>query len=50
LRKLYELPPPGQRQLYVPLFDRYMQLRPQVELLGFVTKDLWDKYQQALTK
>jgi uncharacterized protein (TIGR03663 family) len=50
LKRLYELPPPGQRQLYVPLFDGYMQLRPQVELLGFVSKDLWDRYQQIRTK
>jgi len=46
LKKLYELPPPGQKNLYVPLFDSYMELRPQVELRGFVTKDLWDSYQQ----
>ena len=46
MRKLYELPPPGKRNLYVPLFDSYTELRPQVELLGFVTKDLWDRFQQ----
>jgi uncharacterized protein (TIGR03663 family) len=46
LKKLYELPPPGEKNLYVPLFDSYMELRPQVELRGFVTKDLWDSYQQ----
>jgi uncharacterized protein (TIGR03663 family) len=46
LKKLYELPPPGEKNLYVPLFDSYMELRPQVELRGFVTKDLWDAYQQ----
>lgn len=46
LRKLYELPPPGKKNLYVPLFDTYMELRPQVELRGYVTKDLWDNYQQ----
>ncbi len=46
LNKLYELPPPGQKHLYVPLFDSYTELRPQVELRGFVTKDLWDSYQQ----
>jgi uncharacterized protein (TIGR03663 family) len=44
--KLYELPPPGQRILYVPLFDRIIYLRPQVELLGFVRKDLSDSFQQ----
>ena len=46
MRKLYELPPPGQKNLYVPLFDSYMELRPQVELRCYITKDLWDSYQQ----
>ena len=43
LRKLYELPPPGKRNLYVPLFDTDMYLRPKVELRGYVRKDLWDR-------
>jgi len=46
MRKLYSLPPPGKKNLYVPLFDSYMELRPQVELRGYVTKELWDSYQQ----
>ncbi len=46
LTKLYELPPPGRKRLYVPLFDKYMELRPQVELRGYVTKELWDRFQQ----
>ncbi len=46
MKKLYELPPPGRRNLYVPLFDSYTELRPRIELRGFVTKDLWDDYQQ----
>jgi len=45
VKKLYELPPPGQRRLYVPLFDTYMLLRPKKELRGYVTKELWDSYQ-----
>ena len=36
--------PPGQQNLYVRLFDTYVELRPQVELLGFVTKDLLDSH------
>jgi len=44
MRKLYELPPPGQRHLYVPLFDAYSELRPQIELRGYVRKDLWDRF------
>ena len=46
MRKLYELPPPGQKNLYVPLFNSYVELRPRVELRGYVTKDLWDRFQQ----
>jgi len=46
MKKLYELPAPGEKNLYVPLFDSYTELRPQVELIGFVTKDLWDSFQQ----
>jgi uncharacterized protein (TIGR03663 family) len=50
IRKLYELPPPGKKNLYVPLFDSHTELRPQVELKGFITKDLWDSYQQHRTQ
>jgi hypothetical protein len=32
----------------VPLFDSYMELRPQVELRGYVTKELWDNYQRLM--
>jgi len=46
LSRLYELPPPGQKRLYVPLFDTYMELRPQIELRGYVPKELWDRFQQ----
>ncbi len=47
IQKLYEFPPPGQRDLYVPLFDATSsQLRPGVELVGLVKKDLWDKFVQ----
>ena len=49
LRKLYELPPPGERNLYVPLFDTKSWLRPDVELRGYVTKELWDSCQQQVS-
>jgi uncharacterized protein (TIGR03663 family) len=49
MKKLYHLPPPGKKTLYVPLFDSYTELRPQVELRGFVTKDLWDRLQLQST-
>ncbi len=46
VHKLYELPPPGKRELYVPLFDNYLELRHGVELRGYVTKELWDRWQE----
>ena len=44
VRRLYEVPPPGQREMYVSMFDRYVELRPQVELRGYVLRALWDNY------
>jgi len=43
LVKLYERPSPGNRPLYVPLFDRTMILRPGMEIRGYVRLDLWEK-------
>ena len=43
IKKLYESPPPGKKHLYVSLFDSYTELRPGVELFGYVRKDLWDR-------
>ncbi len=45
IRKLYEMPAPGEIDLYIPLFERTMYLRPGVELRIYVEKDLWDNYQ-----
>ncbi|MFH1370160.1 MAG: flippase activity-associated protein Agl23 [Planctomycetota bacterium] len=50
ITKLYDLSPPGQKNLYVPLFDNYIELRPQVELRGYITKDLWDKWQSNISE
>ena len=36
---LYETPPPGQRHLYTTLFDRAIELRPGLELRGYVRQD-----------
>jgi uncharacterized protein (TIGR03663 family) len=40
--KLYEMPLPGQRHLYIPLFDGYTELRPGIEFQGYIRKDFWD--------
>jgi uncharacterized protein (TIGR03663 family) len=47
LNRLYQLPPPGQKSLYVPLFDTYLELRPAVELRGYLRKELWDSFQRT---
>jgi uncharacterized protein (TIGR03663 family) len=46
VHKLYEMPPPGRREMYVDMFDRYVELRPGVEIRGYVAKWLWDSYLQ----
>lgn len=45
VRKLYQAPPPGERELYMNLFTGYVELRPQVEVRGYVAKSLWDRAQ-----
>jgi uncharacterized protein (TIGR03663 family) len=39
---LYEKPPPGKRNLYLPLFDEYIELRPLIEYRGYIKKTDWD--------
>jgi uncharacterized protein (TIGR03663 family) len=46
LNKLYELPPPGNKNLYIPLFPERVRLQPSVELIGFITNDLNDMLKQ----
>ena len=41
--KLYEWRRPGERELYVPIFDGPVELRPQVEVRGYAAKSLWDR-------
>jgi uncharacterized protein (TIGR03663 family) len=43
-RKLFEVPPPGQRRLYIPLLDRDPQLRPGVSVSLYLRKDYYDRY------
>jgi len=44
LKKMYEWPPPGERSLYLPLFESTTELRPLVEIRGYIVKDLMDLY------
>jgi uncharacterized protein (TIGR03663 family) len=43
VEKLYEWRRPGERELYVGVFDRPVDLRPQVEVRGYAAKSLWDQ-------
>jgi hypothetical protein len=43
VRRIYEDPPPGQRELYTHLFDRPVWLRPGVELRGYAAHSLREK-------
>jgi uncharacterized protein (TIGR03663 family) len=47
-KQLYESAPPGRRDLYLPLFDVPVYLRPGVEWRGYIRKDLWDQVQDRL--
>ena len=47
LHRIYEVPPPGQREMYLNMFDRYVELRPRVEVRGYVAKWLWDDLREA---
>jgi len=40
IHEIYEVPPPGERELYLPLLNRYVELRPQLELRGYVRASL----------
>ncbi len=42
LHRIYEVPPPGHREMYVNMFDHYVELRPSVEVRGYAAKSLWD--------
>jgi uncharacterized protein (TIGR03663 family) len=46
VRKLYDLPPPGERELYVSIFERPLELRPQVELRGYARRSLWEDFRR----
>ena len=43
VRLLYQAPPPGERELYVPMFEDYVELRPSIEVRGYVSKQLRDR-------
>jgi hypothetical protein len=46
VRRLYDVPPPGARELYVRVFEREMQLRPGVELRAYASAALWEAWKR----
>ncbi|MCL4401070.1 MAG: hypothetical protein M1436_00165, partial [Acidobacteria bacterium] len=40
VHELYEVPPPGYRELYRSMFDRRIELRPGVEVRGYLSGKL----------
>ncbi len=48
ISRIFEISPVGAKNLYVSLFDNGIELRPQVELRGYITKDLWDQWQSRI--
>ena len=48
LETLYSAPKPGEKYLYMPLFDKPLFLRPGVQWQGYIRKQLFDKMQTAM--
>lgn len=45
--KLYVLPPPGQKEMYMTLFE--VELRPQLTLRGYVSYSAWQRFEYSDT-
>lgn len=48
IETIYTKAPAGHVNLYVPLFDKYMEIRPGKEIRGYIRKDYFDNYYNAL--
>jgi len=46
VKKLYDYPSPGNKDLYMPFFLERLQLRPGVPVIGFIEKDLNESVQE----
>lgn len=44
LKKLYDIPPPGHRHMYIPHFPNGIWLRAGVPIELYVRKDVWDTW------
>ena len=48
VEKIYERPKPGERHLYMNLFDDPQELRPGIYFYGYMKQELWIKNQNKL--
>ncbi len=46
-KKLFEIPEPGKRFLYIPILDQELSLRPGTNVSVYLRKDYWDRYRKA---
>lgn len=46
--RMDEFAPPGQKHPYAAFFDKYLALRPELELRGYATKDLLERYRRLV--
>lgn len=47
LHRMYEVPPPGQREMYMNIYEQPVYLRPTIEVRGYVAKSAWDRWQES---
>jgi uncharacterized protein (TIGR03663 family) len=47
VRRLYDVPPPGERELFVSAFERPLELRPGLELRAYAAASLWERFRAA---
>ncbi|MBI9070251.1 MAG: TIGR03663 family protein [Melioribacteraceae bacterium] len=48
INALYSYPPPGKKNLYIPLFEKYLEIRPTIEFRGYIQNDIYQKYFNSL--
>jgi hypothetical protein len=46
VKTIYEKAEPGMSSLLIPLFDEMMELRPGVEISGYIKKEVYDLYER----
>lgn len=50
IETIYTKAPAGHVNLYVSLFEKHMEIRPGKEIRGYIRKDYFDNYYNALSR